>query len=208
MRRDKTAVVLTTILILSAAGQGFAQTARDHLQCFKIKDSQAKAKYSADLSTAGAPLPALEAGCLIKVPAKHWCVDVSKQNVAPAPPGAIAGEPAQEYLCYKAKCPKTQPTVQAHDQFGNRSFAVKRTTMVCAPVTGACPQDETACGGVCTDTSSDEANCGACGTPCLGDQSCIEGNCTLACGVAETECGTSCCTALEACEAGACVPLL
>ena len=54
----------------------------DHLNCYKIKDPQAKATYTADLGGLVA-----EPGCTIKVPAKLACVPATKTNVAPTPPG-------------------------------------------------------------------------------------------------------------------------
>lgn len=52
-------------------------------QVFPIKDPAAKATYTADLGGG----PTVEAGCIIKLPAKVACVPSAKTNVVPAPPG-------------------------------------------------------------------------------------------------------------------------
>ncbi|HEY1960445.1 MAG TPA: hypothetical protein VGH28_32765 [Polyangiaceae bacterium] len=39
----------------------------------------------------------------------------------------------------------------------------------------SCPIDT--CDGVCTDTSNDDFNCGACGNECLSTESCVGGAC-------------------------------
>jgi hypothetical protein len=41
----------------------------------------------------------------------------------------------------------------------------------------SCPAGQTSCAGVCVDTLSDEANCGACGSTCLSNTSCLMGSC-------------------------------
>jgi hypothetical protein len=112
--------------------------------------------------------------------------------------------PGQSYLCYKAKCLKLETTMAATDQFASRGIEVKSTSLVCAPLLPDCDAGETSCSGACVDTDTDEANCGACGNPCAGDQICTDGECTLACGVNETFCGSDCCTELEFCESGQC----
>ncbi|HYB98101.1 MAG TPA: putative metal-binding motif-containing protein [Candidatus Limnocylindrales bacterium] len=106
----------------------------DHLQCFKIKDSSAKAIYTADLDSNDPAFDSLTPGCSITVPAKLLCVDVSKDNVNPAPPGAPDGVPLQKFLCYKTRCPKFQPAATLTDQFGVHSVQVKATGLLCAPV--------------------------------------------------------------------------
>src|SRR5215813_12166606 len=94
-------VVLTLAFALIAPIGARAQL--DHLKCYKIKDHAAKAPYTATL-TPGAPPFTAETGCLVKVPAKMLCVDVTKSNVSPAPPGAAPGAQAGTFLCYKLKC--------------------------------------------------------------------------------------------------------
>ena len=45
------------------------------------------------------------------------------------------------------------------------------------PDGGSCPTGLTLCGGACVDTTSDDANCGACGKTCSGAQHCGGGTC-------------------------------
>lgn len=47
---------------------------------------------------------------------------------------------------------------------------------VCLAGTG-CPAPLTECGGKCTATSGDKANCGACGHACTGTETCVDGAC-------------------------------
>ena len=125
--QKRRAAVLSLSLILAATSAA-AQVA-DHLECYNIKDSAAKASYVADLHGL-----AVEPGCEITVPAKLLCVDTTKTNVQPASP--IDGEGAEQsrVLCYKVKCPKQElPTVQWTDQFGTRPLTVKGSKYVCAP---------------------------------------------------------------------------
>lgn len=42
---------------------------------------------------------------------------------------------------------------------------------------GSCATSETSCGAKCVDTTTDKANCGACGTACEGYQFCSAGKC-------------------------------
>src|SRR5207247_9269480 len=72
-------------------------------------------------------------GCVVKVPAKLLCIDVQKSIVVGSPPGAGPGGPAQKYLCYKMKCPKTTQTATVQDQFGTHQLIVKRPSLLCAP---------------------------------------------------------------------------
>jgi cysteine-rich repeat protein len=101
----------------------------DHLKCYKVKDSSARATYTADLHGLLA-----EPGCQIKVPGKLLCVGTPKTNVQPSPPGAGAGTQAGRFLCYKLKCPQAAwPPVDWADQFGARTLTIKVPKMLCAP---------------------------------------------------------------------------
>src|SRR5438477_5794938 len=97
-----TRAIATMTILLCAASAG-AQA--DHLQCFKIRDTVAKATYTATLAPTDNTFP-VATGCTVKVPPKLLCVDVVKTITAGTPPGAGPGQPAQKYLCYKVKCPK------------------------------------------------------------------------------------------------------
>src|SRR5262245_6655461 len=107
------------IMFALAASDAFAQAVADHLECYKAKDPQQKATYTADVAGL-----VLEPGCLVKVPAKLTCVPATKTNVVPTPPGGSAriGGVANGFNCYVVKCPKvTLPTVSTGDQFGTRT---------------------------------------------------------------------------------------
>ena len=79
---------VTLVLVGLLAHPGEAQVA-DHLKCYKVKDPQAKATYTADLGGLVA-----EPGCTIKVPAFMACVPTTKASVVPTPPEpAGAGRP-------------------------------------------------------------------------------------------------------------------
>jgi hypothetical protein len=187
------AVVIAALLVTTSAA--VAQT-RDHLQCFKVKDSAAKAEYTADLTTSTATIPALQPGCSIKVPAKLLCIDAAKGNVDPAPPGDAAGAAAQTYLCYKAKCTKLQTSLDASDQFGDHTLEVKSTSLVCAPVGPNCDaaSGESNCGGVCVDLFTDPDHCGGCAIACPDGSVCTAGECAPTCDTAsgEADCGGVC----------------
>jgi hypothetical protein len=104
----------------------------DNLACYKIKDSQAKATYTANVSGL-----VVQAGCTIKVPAATTCVPASKTNVTPTPPGGGGVGRPNGFTCYKVKCPKTRFTpVTVRDQFGRRSVKPRKTQLVCAPNAG------------------------------------------------------------------------
>ena len=112
MKRQLAALIAAFACAASAAAQPVA----DHLKCFKVKDPQAKAKYTADLSGLVA-----ESGCTIKVPATMACVAATKENVQPTPPGGGGTGTPNAFGCYKVKCPKTAvPPLQLNDQFGSR----------------------------------------------------------------------------------------
>jgi hypothetical protein len=121
------------MLIVGLAGSTAGAQPFDHLLCSRVKDPAPKAAYVASLTPSGPELPGA-AGCIIKVPAKQLCVDVTKTDVSPPPPGAPSGAPAQRYLCYKTKCPRQDVQVPAMDQFGSRVVLVVKPGLVCAPV--------------------------------------------------------------------------
>lgn len=92
-----------------------------------------------------------------------------------------------------------------------------------------CPTGMTRCGGVCVDSTSDNANCGACGRACGPNQSCQSGACACVAGTADCDgnpangcetdlsssvtncghCGTVCparANSTATCVGGTCVP--
>jgi len=131
------AFVSGSVLTATFAAPAFAQF--DHLQCYPIKDTLPRAKYSADLLPA-TPTFAAALGCEIKVPAKLVCVAVEKTNVAPTPVLPVEGTDARSVFCYALRCPKgtTIPkgglAVDGEDQFGHRAFTIKQPPkLLCAP---------------------------------------------------------------------------
>jgi hypothetical protein len=48
------------------------------------------------------------------------------------------------------------------------------------------------CNGVCTNVATDNANCGTCENPCVGEEVCSAGLCNDTCGVGYSVCGTTC----------------
>ena len=61
----------------------------------------------------------------------------------------------------------------------------------------SCADFQTLCGGRCTDTRSDDLNCGACGRAC-GDSRCVNGDCRMAaCTNFQLLCGVRCVDFLE-----------
>jgi hypothetical protein len=82
---------------------------------------------------------------------------------------------------------------------------------------------EVLCGSSCTDTDTDDENCGACDYECPGEPTCEGGACS-ACPTGETACGNECvdtlsdpdhcggcsdpCPTGELCEGGSCTPVV
>jgi hypothetical protein len=119
------------VVLASMPGSGWGAVP-DHLACYKIKASQTKATYRANVSGL-----AVQAGCTIKVPAAMTCAPASETNVTPAPPGGGGVGRPNGFTCYKIKCPKTTFTpVTVSDQFGRRSVKPSKTQLVCAPNAG------------------------------------------------------------------------
>lgn len=57
----------------------------------------------------------------------------------------------------------------------------------------ACSENETTCGGACSNLQSDSENCGACGQACGDGMSCYSGVCASSCASAnEMSCGGTC----------------
>ena len=200
MRRNSHSIALVALLFATTRPAG-AQVA-DHLKCYKVKDPIPRVAYTADLNGL---VP--EAGCLVKLPAKLFCVDTTKTNVSPTPPGAPAGNPGGRFACYKLKCPRvTPPSIEWSDQFGSRTIQPVAAKMLCAPEAAAStPSSSTSTTSSSTTTTTNPpcvtggcSACGSCGDgqcymtgggngcgtidnnpQCVSASSCIAANCTV-----------------------------
>jgi len=124
--RPLSAALITTLTLVFSTG---AQSVPDHLKCYKVRDPQARATYTADLDGLAA-----EPGCTIKVPAIVACVPATKTNVRPAPPGGGGTGMPNAFGCYKIKCPKAMlSAIPLNDQFGTRSVTPSTAKILCAP---------------------------------------------------------------------------
>ena len=127
MMRTLVAMLVGALLATSAAAQ------TDHLQCFKVKDTNRKTRYTTGI---GGIAPGQ--GCVIKVPAKLLCVATTEPQVAPAPPGPkTSAGTSSAFLCYKTRCRQnTLPQVTVADEFGRRLVRPKRSRLLCTPLSG------------------------------------------------------------------------
>jgi len=183
MRRLPPGLALTALSLALLPSPAGAQA--DHLQCFKIRDTAAKASYTADLTPSDPGFPAA-AGCIVRVPARLLCVDVVKSIVGTQPPGTPPGDPTHKFLCYKVKCAKAAPTATVVDQFGNHQVTVKSTSLLCAPV----PVPTTTTTTTSTTTSTTQA-CVPTAEVCNGvDDDC---NGMIDDGLGQTTCGVGAC---------------
>jgi len=163
-------------LLLAAALLGFSgtrvagQPVADHLECYKVKDPQAKITYTADLDGLVA-----EPGCKIKVPAAMACVPTTKTNVQPMPPGGGGTGIPNSFFCYKVKCPKAAlPALVGADQFGSRTVTASASKLLCAPLGGPATTTTTT-----TATTTTIVCSGAAGVACAACGSCGSGVCAV-----------------------------
>ncbi len=179
MKRTLCAVGLAALCLTWVAPTG-AQVP-DHLKCYKIKDPQAKATYTADLGGLVA-----EPGCTIKVPAKLACVPATKTNVAPTPPGTGGTGTPNTFGCYKIKCRKaTLPTLQLNDQFGSRPVTPSAPKLLCAPVAPPTTTSTTTTSTTTTTTTSTTTTTTTPGPTCANGGV----SCNATCGTCSTTCG-------------------
>ena len=116
---------LVGILLVASA---HAQT--DHLECFRVRDSQRSAVYTTRLQGLTPPH-----GCVVRLPAKLMCVPTVSLATTPSPPGAPAGANTDAFLCYKVRCRGSAlPRLTVADQFGKRIVRPRRSRLLCAPV--------------------------------------------------------------------------
>jgi hypothetical protein len=187
-------VVATIVVTVSLASAAFAQS--DHLECFKVRDSERKARYTTRLQNLAPPH-----GCVVKLPAKLMCVPTAAPELSPTPPGAAAGRSTGAFLCYKIRCRTgALAPLAVTDQFGHRTVKPRRSRLLCAPVPGS-NQGEEACVTtttlVETTTSTTLRQHGSTTTvvPRSTTTTTIEGSCS----VVNTACGS--------CGNGACKPI-
>jgi hypothetical protein len=193
------AAALTPALSQAQVGNPF-----DHLKCYKIKDSTPKAKYTADLVPLQNPPFNIEPDCVLKAPAKLFCIPVQKTNVQPTPPGAVNGTTAQDYLLYKIKCPnvavvKGGMPLAVADQFAARTILVGAHKLLLVPAfkqNNLCHNQAQAgtppvCGGDCTNPNQ----------KCVLHPGTTNCDCESPCGVdAAGACGGTCPFAGQNCQ--------
>ena len=130
-------VVATIVITVSLVSAAFAQS--DHLECFKVRDSERKARYTAKLQNLATPH-----GCVVKLPAKLMCVPTVSPQLSPTPPGAAPGRNTGAFLCYKLRCRAgALAPLAVTDQFGRRIVKPRRSRLLCAPVPGTSEGEET-----------------------------------------------------------------
>jgi hypothetical protein len=121
--------MLFAVVALARTPPAVAQV--DHLACYKIADTLAGVRYTADVSGL-----TLGPGCVVKTPAKLLCVPATTANVTPEPPGAPPGTAAGPSLCYKVKCPPPGTSAAVvTDRFGSREVVPRTARLLCAPAT-------------------------------------------------------------------------
>jgi hypothetical protein len=172
-------VSICSMIAVMAGPCAWGQSNGDHLVCHKIKDSQPKQVYSADVTgLLAAP------GCLIKVPATQLCVAATDSNVTPMPPGDGAGTAAAgRFLCYKLKCPKaTFAPITVADEFGTRAVTPAAPKVFCAP------EAETVTTSTLATTTTTTLP-STCGNGIVDPGETCDGNCPT-CGAEPTSCFT------------------
>lgn len=133
-------LAVATVLGVLAGTSAVAQV-KDHLQCYKIKDTSIVLKGTVDLDDT---LSGALAGCKISS-AKMFCTGAAKSNpsvfnittpITVLPHTGIAIPDDQDRLCYKVSCPKLDPpeaNQTVTDQFGQHALTKLKTGMVCTP---------------------------------------------------------------------------
>lgn len=139
--------LLLTALVLAIAGTSSAAHANyldyDHLKCFKIRDSLVDRRtiYLADIFPES-PFAA-QSDCRLRLPARHFCVNVAKENVQvngePFDTIPVMAKPGRDYLCYGLKCDRDRLDVDALDQFGARPLRVRKSDFLCMPANKILP---------------------------------------------------------------------
>jgi hypothetical protein len=136
-RMQRTSLGVCALVLVASAVD--AQVT-DHLECFKVRDTlKLAATVDLDVPPFGA-----QAGCKVSS-TKLYCVRAAKSVVsatdratgAQITPLPFSAAPTpDDRICYKLKCsaPATPiPNQQATDQFGSRTFARFKASMLCTP---------------------------------------------------------------------------
>jgi hypothetical protein len=143
-----TTTVTTTSTTTTSTTSTTIPAAVGHLKCYKMKDPRPKATYTLDLLAAVGGFPN-ESGCTLKLGAKRICVEVSKQNVSPVPPGGGPFPPPNAgsvFISYKLKCPKQiVPSNVRVDQFGVSTVSVGTATELLVPASPGPANDAFKC---------------------------------------------------------------
>lgn len=175
--------VVATAILLVAAPVGAALP--DHLTCYKIKD----ALKLAGVVNLDSPQFGLAPGCKISS-AKLFCVPAEKTVVSAADKATGApiaplpfSHPASDgdRICYKVKCPTPATPIadqQATDQFGARTLAKLKASMLCTPaVKGVafCGNGTIDAGENCEGLNLGGATCATEGFPHGGTLACTSG---------------------------------
>lgn len=79
--------------------------------------------------------------------------------------------------CKQGKCKVKAEGIACTVSTGESGSCQNRVCIGIAAIAPGCTGGTTDCGGVCVDTTTDDANCGVCGTACTGTQVCQEGRC-------------------------------
>jgi hypothetical protein len=110
--------------------------AADHFKCYKTKDARLRTSYTLGL-IAGPSGFTNESGCTLVLGAKRICVQVTKANVVPAPPGGGPGpgpNSGAKFISYKLKCPaQVLGPTGITDQFGAGSFTPGKAAALLVP---------------------------------------------------------------------------
>jgi hypothetical protein len=112
--------------------------------------------------------------------------------------GAVASIPG---VAFAAPC--RSPRIRCSGQCCAEGVTTCQGTgrnKTCGPAPVVCPPGQDVCGGQCLDTSTDLANCGACGNACGLSQSCVDGQC-------QCPPGTSFCTGIGCVDTNCPTPL-
>jgi len=122
---------LATAACAFMLGSAMPAAAGNHLACYKVKDTIAKAKFSGITLLSNTGDTANSTNCTVATGAKLCCDAVDK--IGHTGPGPVNN--TNQFCCYKVKCDKGSGggTLNLQDQFGTRSLAVSKLAYLCAP---------------------------------------------------------------------------